>query len=207
MSEQLTPRELIVELWRRVQALEEKVAELEERTAPDPEWDTPLDLDGLLAGAAPTTADISPVLKTRAAEPEPLQVDEDAGVIDIVPPNRKQRKFRDAWLPRIALENLPAEWGLTKEEADAAYKEGGPVWLYLAGAGFAEEHKAGRDYILSLPADVRTAMVNDLILGEVSPRWVQEFGRDILKDETEGRRAAEVFAEATAGGYRMPGVN
>lgn len=193
--------EILKDHQHRIKELEEKVRLLEARVdkMQETDWSSLLEEDIDLDEPAPPS-------RHTGAQPDPAQVNEDAGVVEITPPTRTQRKFREKWLPRIGLENLPAEWGLSKEEADAAYVEGGPVWLYLAGAGFTEEQKSGRDYILSLPEDVRRAMVNDLQLGEISPRWIQEFGRDILKDEGDSRRAAEVFAEATAGGYRMPGV-
>lgn len=172
----------------RIKELERLVVKLLEDQAESRDW---LEEDIDLGGDAPSTADI-----IKDSAPEPATVDEDAGEIRILPPNRKQRKFREAWLDRIALENLPKEWGLSKEEADAAYMEGGPVWLYLAGAGFAVDQKSGRDYVMSLPPEVRACMVNDLEMGEVSPRWIHEFARDILKvDGEESRRAAETFAE------------
>lgn len=182
-------KEILLDLARRVGQLEDEVAELKKHRGDD--WlEEELDLD--------VTPAVAPEDK-----PDPMQQDEASGDIQILAPNRAQREFRKRWLDRIALENLPKEWGLKKEEADEAYLEGGPVWLYLTAAGFNEEEKSGRHYILSLPEDVRASMVNDLMLGDVSPKWIHEFGRDILKDASDegAKRAATIISDQIAEGY------
>ena len=191
------------QILNKLDEIDGRVTALEQRPAGDAWLEEEIVLDEPFQESPGSTERGTP---RNLEQPDPATVDEDAGMVTILPPNRKQRKFREAWLPRIALENLPKEWGLSKDEADEAYRAGGPVWLYLAGAGFNEEEKSGRHYILSLAPEVRACMVHDLEMGEVSPQWIHEFARDILKDEGVSRRAAEVFAEATAEGYRMPGV-
>lgn len=146
------------------------VAALTDRVAAlenaDPDgWDDPFD------AALPES-------ETRAAEVA------DDGSVQGEPPNAEQIAQRGALLPRLGFENLPKEHGLTVQEAADAYLKGGPMWL----------HWFDRDFVLTLPQDVRGALVDDVLAGGYQQDAI-ELGRDILKDDGESRRGAEVSME------------
>lgn len=80
--------------------------------------------------------------------------------------------------------NLAAHLG-DGEDWTEAYELGGPMWLYLSN----------RDLVMSYPADVLRAMVEDV--EEDSPQDAREMARDVLKEacadgpSSAGMRTAE----------------
>lgn len=94
--------------------------------------------------------------------------------VEIPPATPEQKRLRTRVLPALALENLPAEHGVTKQVANAAYVQGGPMWLYLFD----------RDYVMGLSPEVRKAMFEDVLL--TNPDEAHELASDILKDEDPG---------------------
>lgn len=127
----------------------------------------------------------------RAREPEPpsaLRVEqgEDGATVEYLPPARARQENRAVFAAtRLQLHKAFPEMG---REAVAAYMQGGPMWLYLS--------EAGRDYILSLPVEMRQEMVRDV--EQDSSRDAAELARDILKDEDVG--VSPEFAQEALGG-------
>ena len=143
-----TPRELVSQLVRRLGALEARVEELE--SAPIDPWDEPIEI---------TDAD---VVITNA--------DDDSIEVVIKAPTAEQREMREFLLPQIGLEHIPL---LSQDEAEHAYIEGGPLWLY----------NYDREFLLSLPYPVRQAMVLDV--DDVNTAAAADFGRDVMMDRGE----------------------
>lgn len=166
-----TPREVLAQLVVDVAALTARVAKLE--AADTDGWDEPFETEALPIGSA-----APPPLAQRAME---TAAD---GIIDFGSPNEAQRIQRADLVDRLELENLPKEHGQSKTEANAAYLSGGPLWLYLLD----------RDFVMTLSQELRAALVDDLIAGGFE-QDATELGRDILKDDGESRRGAEVSME------------
>lgn len=97
--------------------------------------------------------------------------DEGNAIVDLPKPTPAQIDARAELLPRMGLQDqYGPEIGETAEDS---FVRGGPLLLYLSD----------RDYVNSLPHDVKTLMVEDVILS--SPREGHEMGRDILKASTD----------------------
>lgn len=168
-----TPLDVLKQLTEDVRALTERVKALED-VPPAFNWDAqildddPFDddpFDDIPAAAAVRQAEITD------------------GDVVLAPPTAQQEALREDLLDRLELENLPAEHGLSRGDAGLAYISGGPMWLY----------HFDREFLMSLSADVRRAMVDDVAAGGHQLE-TQEFARDVLKSD-DPRRAAEVDLE------------
>jgi hypothetical protein len=108
----------------------------------------------------------------------------DAGneiVVDIPPPDAKRAAQRRKFVEAAGLYDFVTQPVLTKEEFNAAYVKGGPMWLYLGD----------RDAVMAMPEQMRYLLVADI--EQDSPVQAQEVARDILKDAAAGS------ADATLG--------
>jgi hypothetical protein len=93
-------------------------------------------------------------------------------VVELPPPTPEQIDSRSLLLPQLGLAD---QYG--KEEAaryEAAFVKGGPLLFYYTD----------RDFINSLPPDVKQALVEDVLIS--SPKEAHDMGRDVLKDLDPG---------------------
>lgn len=173
-----TPREVLTKLVHDVAALTKRIELLETLCVQADPWDEPMELD-----RPPTVADDNPQAITMLD-----------GNVTFAEPNAQQVAMRAEWVDKLGLENLPKEHGLDHEAAKAAYRSGGPMWLYLFD----------REFVTTLPPECRRAMVEDVLAGG-GQREAIEMGRDLMKLDLDGRRAAENVANQIADGYRPAG--
>jgi hypothetical protein len=115
------------------------------------------------------------------AAPSVLHYEGDRVVIDLPPASEERKHQREALARRM---DLGANLNMDEEEAVRAYKLGGPLWLYYAGAD-------GQKFIYTLPREWRLAMIEDVM--QDAPREAHEMSRDILRyDDSEGHSTLEI---------------
>lgn len=189
----MKPAEVVKVLVKRLNDLEERVAALEKGDEwnvddPDLDPDQQHQSDDDLSDLEPderaqveaarqrlandTGQAISP--ERHGVEPETIETEEGGVVIEVPPATEEQKKIREQYLPQLGLEHMVKTDPLELEELEHAWIIGGPVWL----------HAYDRDYVMSLPEEVRRAFVTDV--QEQSQTWAQELARDILKDHGAG---------------------
>jgi hypothetical protein len=115
------------------------------------------------------------------AAPSVVHYEGDRVVIDLPPASEERKHQREALARRM---DLGANLNMDEEEAVRAYKLGGPLWLYYAGAD-------GQKFIYTLPREWRLAMIEDVM--QDAPREAHEMSRDILRyDDSEGHSTLEI---------------
>lgn len=167
-------KDAIALLAKRLQDLEARVAELEKRPAGGE-----LDEDVGDPFATEPTSKPAPRTSKRLEEPPRQQaMVEVGGQIEFAAPTPSQRRLRQRLIPHLGFEH----WRIGKEgsppleaeEAAKAYIKGGPLWL----------HMYDREFVMSLPTELRQAMVLDI--EEIDSEAARRLGADILKDEDPG---------------------
>ncbi len=128
----------------------------------DPEEDTDAVIEARLRIERANAEDLQPVLHQQEIYINPTE----GGVTVTVPrPTDQQKDLRREHGPAI-LANLN---GIDPELAAETYVKGGPLWLYTYR----------RDHVITLPDELKQAMVNDLALS--MPEMAHELARDVLK--------------------------
>lgn len=111
-------------------------------------------------------------------------------VIDLPVPTPEQIDYRAQLVPKLGLrDQYGDEIGETAEDS---FVRGGPLLLYYSD----------RDFVASLPHDVKVAMVADV--ERSSPREAHEMARDLLKASTDDANdleavAARIFGDVESG--------
>lgn len=175
-----TVSEAIRAIMDRLASLEQNVADhdahiMELKGALGTNWDDEVEIP-VDNGPGPIEQDLDAEITTirkevkEAAKPRPHRVEGDQVIMPSPTPD--QKKLRKAILENLAFENLDPQHGLKKEDAEAAFVEGGPFWLWLFD----------REYLVQMPQHVKQIMVNDIL--RVDPETAHELSRDILKDDT-----------------------
>lgn len=100
------------------------------------------------------------------AAPITTEVTEDAITVTIAPVDELRKATRRQLAEAMGLTD---EFG-EHEDWTEVYAKGGPLWLY----------NTKRDFVISLPVDIRAAMVADLAQDDAAT--AQDVGRDLLKD-------------------------
>ena len=191
------PVEVLRDHERRIDRLEHEIEQL--RNAFAIEWGDD-DTDPVDTGPAPIELDVNEELasiksdlKKEHAHLRPHRVEGDEVIMPS--PTTEQKKLRKAILENLAFENLDPQHGLSKEDAEHAFVEGGPYWLWLFD----------REYLVAMPPHVKQIMVNDVL--RVDPDTAHELGRDILKADDGVNvqdKIDQILSESENAAYRTP---
>ncbi len=128
----------------------------------DPTEDTPEVIEARKRIAEANATDKQPNLHVQEVQVTPGT---DEVTIQVPSPTNEQLALRHQ-VAELLLANLN---GLDPEVAYEAYLEGGPIWL----------HAFNRDHVISLPDDLKRAMVEDCSI--TAPETAHELARDLLK--------------------------
>lgn len=135
----------------------EAVGEME-----DPDEDTPEVIEARRRIEQANAEDLQPRLHQFEVRVDPTM---EGANVTVPSPTPEQSARRQQFVGEIAA-NLP---GLEPEMAEAAYLEGGPVWLY----------SYDRHHVVNLPDPLKVEMVNDV--AETMPETAHEMARDLFK--------------------------
>jgi hypothetical protein len=150
--------EVLRDLITRVTSLEEKVSDLENKA--NEGWDEEFDV-----GPEP-----GPEMPKRAMTIIELR---DGVEVEIPRATEKQMDMRQRFIDRGGMKGLRS---MKVEDAEKAFMVGGPIWL----------HAFDRDFVLTLPADARMLLCEDV--WEVDQKAAGDLARDILKADDEDQR-------------------
>ena len=169
----MTAKQAIALLAAEVKDLKARVAVLEANASGgiDEELGEIPGLDGSGSGVGASSPASRAAGSGEAPAPVKARIEDPpgSGQWSYAPATAAQKALRERLLLLVALENLPAEWNISKEDAEAAFLKGGPLWLY----------DIGRDYVMGLPPSTRAGFVQDVNM--IDPEEAALLSRDLLK--------------------------
>lgn len=189
-----TVADIIRDLDRRVKLLEawrlDVIERLEGIDLLDIDLSQDLDIDvapdGTISGqvtAKPEGVDPDDFVPDLRSETAALNDGQIGGgpLINLPDPSPEAKAQWDATADAIMEHIDVPKWGMSVEDAAAAYRKAGPLWL-ASGSDDVREH------LMSLPPTMRAAMVQSV--ESYAPNDAKLLARDILRQDTEASQQA-----------------